>query len=172
MFAQLGDIQFELITYFNGIEETVSYNYAEHDRINNKPVLQFMGMNLQEQNIKMAVASSTNSKMVEQNLQKAGVRDYFSAVIGGDQVQESKPSPEIFIKAAAALNTPATQCIVLEDSYSGVRAGAAAGCYTVMVPDLDPATPEMQTLARAIVPSLAEVISLIQTMQKEEKDVS
>jgi len=53
MFAQLGDIQFELITYFNGIEETVSYNYAEHERINNKPVLQFMGQNLQEQNIKL-----------------------------------------------------------------------------------------------------------------------
>jgi len=53
MFAQLGDIQFELITYFNGIEETISYNYAEHERINNKPVLQFMGMNLQEQNIKL-----------------------------------------------------------------------------------------------------------------------
>ncbi len=53
MFAQLGDIQFELITYFNGIEETVSYNYAEHERINNKPVLQFMGVNLQEQNIKL-----------------------------------------------------------------------------------------------------------------------
>ena len=53
MFAQLGDIQFELITYFNGIEETVSYNYAEHERINNKTVLQFMGLNLQEQNIKL-----------------------------------------------------------------------------------------------------------------------
>ena len=53
MFAQLGDIEFELITYFNGIEETVSYNYAEHERINNKPVLQFMGQNLQEQNIKL-----------------------------------------------------------------------------------------------------------------------
>ena len=53
MFAQLGDIQFELITYFNGIEETASYNYAEHERINNKPVLQFMGINLQEQNIKL-----------------------------------------------------------------------------------------------------------------------
>ena len=53
MFAQLGDIEFELITYFNGIEETVSYNHAEHERINNKPVLQFMGMNLQEQNIKL-----------------------------------------------------------------------------------------------------------------------
>ena len=36
MFAQLGDIEFELITYFNGMDEAVSYNYAEHERIGNK----------------------------------------------------------------------------------------------------------------------------------------
>lgn len=53
MFAQLGDIKFELITYFNGLSETVSYNYAQHDRIENKPLLQFMGKNLIEENIKL-----------------------------------------------------------------------------------------------------------------------
>ena len=53
MFAQLGDIKFELITYFNGLTETVSYNYAQHDRIENKPILQFIGKNLQEENIKL-----------------------------------------------------------------------------------------------------------------------
>jgi len=53
MFAQLGDIKFELITYFNGLSETFSYNYAQHERIENKPVLQYMGKNLQEENIKL-----------------------------------------------------------------------------------------------------------------------
>ena len=53
MFAQLGDIKFELITYFNGLTETVSYNYAQHDRIENKPLLQFLGKNLLEENIKL-----------------------------------------------------------------------------------------------------------------------
>lgn len=53
MFAQLGDIKFELITYFNGLTETVSYNYAQHDRIENKPILQFIGKNLREENIKL-----------------------------------------------------------------------------------------------------------------------
>ncbi len=53
MFAQLGEIKFELITYFNGLTETVSYNYAQHDRIENKPILQFIGKNLQEENIKL-----------------------------------------------------------------------------------------------------------------------
>ena len=46
MFAQLGDIEFELITYFNGMNESQSYNYQ-------KPVLQFLGLNLQEQDIKL-----------------------------------------------------------------------------------------------------------------------
>ena len=53
MFAQLGNIKFELITYFNGISETVSYNYAEHQRIENKPILQYIGQNLKEENIKL-----------------------------------------------------------------------------------------------------------------------
>lgn len=53
MFAQLGNIKFELITYFNGLSETVSYNYAQHQRIENKPVLQYLGKNLIEQNLKL-----------------------------------------------------------------------------------------------------------------------
>lgn len=53
MFAQLGNIQFELITYFNGLSETQSYNFVQHERINQKPILQFLGLNLQEQDIKL-----------------------------------------------------------------------------------------------------------------------
>ena len=53
MFAQLGDIKFELITYFNGLNETTSYNYVEHQRIENKPLLQFLGKNLQEEEINL-----------------------------------------------------------------------------------------------------------------------
>ncbi len=53
MFAQLGEIKFELITYFNGFNETKSYNYASHERINNTPLLQFLGKNLKEEVIKL-----------------------------------------------------------------------------------------------------------------------
>ena len=58
MFAQLGDIQFDLITYFDGISETITYNYAEHERINNKTLLQFLGENLQEFTIKLNLHST------------------------------------------------------------------------------------------------------------------
>ena len=58
MFAQLGDIQFDLITYFDGINDTITYNYAEHERINNKTLLQFLGETLQEFTIKLNLHSS------------------------------------------------------------------------------------------------------------------
>lgn len=53
MFAQLGDLKFDLLNSFNSFTETNTYNYAKLERINNKPVLQFLGTNLQEENIKI-----------------------------------------------------------------------------------------------------------------------
>ena len=53
MFAQLGDIEFDLITYFSGLNESNTFNYAQHERINNKPILQYLGQDLQEQDIKL-----------------------------------------------------------------------------------------------------------------------
>ena len=53
MFAQLGNIKFDLITYFDGLSSTSTYNFAQHERINNKPLFQFLGENLEEINIKL-----------------------------------------------------------------------------------------------------------------------
>ena len=58
MFAQLGDIKFELNPSFNGLNETISYNFAQHERIENKPILQFLGQNLQEEEINLNFHSS------------------------------------------------------------------------------------------------------------------
>ena len=60
-------------------------------------------------------------------------------------------------------------CMVLEDSYNGVRAGAAAGCFTVMVPDMDPPTPEMERLAWAIVPGLTDVARLLEQTDLQKR---
>ena len=116
---------------------------------------------LRSRNIPMAVVSSTHRSLVENNLRVAGIRDFFSELVCGDMVRRSKPAPDIYLTAARQLNIPPQACLVLEDSYNGVRAGAAAGCITVMVPNMDPATPEMEQLCRCIVPSLREVIPLL-----------
>lgn len=116
---------------------------------------------LEKRGAKLAVASSTQSPRVIRNLENAGVRRYFSAVIGGEQVTHSKPDPEVFLKAAAALGTAPADCMVLEDSANGVRAGHAAGCYTVMVPDLDAPDASLFATADVIVESLSDVPALL-----------
>ena len=86
--------------------------------------------------VKMAVASSSHRAPVERNLQMSGVRPYFEAVISGEDLSRGKPDPEAFLTAAARLGLPPEDCYVFEDSFNGVRAGHAAGCCTIMIPDL------------------------------------
>lgn len=117
---------------------------------------------LREHNIPRAVASSSRRFSVEGHLRTAGILRAFNAVITGDQVEHSKPDPEIFEKAAAALGADPSRCLVLEDSPNGVRAGAAGGFVTVMVPDLDPPTPELAALYTACVKDLYQVLALLQ----------
>ena len=71
MFAQLGNIQFELITYFNGIKESSSYNFAQHERINQKPLLQYLGENLNAIDIKLNFHSSFCNPKEEMDKLKA-----------------------------------------------------------------------------------------------------
>lgn len=117
---------------------------------------------LEQHGVLMAVASSTAQALVEEYLERAGVRRFFKAVVCGDMVTRSKPAPDIYLEAAQRLSVPPAHCLVLEDSYNGVRAGAAAGCETVMIPDLSPATDEMRRLARAVLPSLFEVCGYLE----------
>ena len=112
---------------------------------------------LKGKNVPLAIASSTRSEMVRRELQDAGLLTYFDAVVGGDLVTHSKPHPEIFLRAAETLNAKPAEAFVIEDSYNGIRAAAAAGMHPLMVPDMLPPTEEIRSLAERIFPSLHEV---------------
>jgi beta-phosphoglucomutase len=81
--------------------------------------------------IGMGTASyESNVNFVVDNL---AIRPFFDAIISGEQVVRSKPDPETFLKAAAALQLAPRDCIVFEDSLKGVEAAAAAGMQTVVI---------------------------------------
>ena len=79
---------------------------------------------------------STAQASVLKELKDAGIRDYFDQVICGDMVSHSKPHPEIFLTACAALGAKPEKTIVIEDSYNGIRAARRAEAIPIMVPDL------------------------------------
>jgi beta-phosphoglucomutase len=80
-------------------------------------------------------ALATNGELanVDFLLDGAGFRPYFQAVVNGQQVRHPKPHPEIYQRAAELLETEPGNCIVFEDSYSGVEAARAAGMRIVLV---------------------------------------
>lgn len=95
----------------------------------------------QENNIPMAVASSSPVEQIVSNLEIVGIREYFSEIVSGTEVKRGKPAPDIFLLAAEKISRRPGDCYVFEDSENGIKAGHAAGCITVMVPDLMEASP-------------------------------
>ena len=123
-----------------------------------KPGLDELLAWLDAQHTPMAVASSSREAMIRHNLDVWGLTHYFKAIVSGQHVAHSKPDPEIFLLTAQKLGVEPARCLVLEDSYNGVRAGAAGGFVTVMVPDLVPADDEMRGLYAMECKSLGEVL--------------
>ena len=123
-----------------------------------KPGLDALLAWLKAQHIPMAVASSSREAMIRHNLDVWGLTQNFTAIVSGQHVAHSKPDPEIFLLTAQKLDVEPARCLVLEDSYNGVRAGAAGGFVTVMVPDLVPADDEMKQLYTMECASLEEVL--------------
>ena len=108
--------------------------------------------------IGIAVASSSAVQQIEANLQMSGIRDYFSVIVSGSEVNQGKPEPDIFLLAAKRLHCAPEECFVFEDSENGIRAGYAAGCFTVMVPDLLEASSEIQPYCRKICSDLEQAV--------------
>ena len=111
-------------------------DYYRKNAVSVKPGLYQLLTYLKNKGYKLAVASSTKRYQVERHLNSANVRQYFDAVICGDMVEKSKPEPDIYLKAAAALGALPEDCCALEDSRNGLLSAHAAGMQAIMVPDL------------------------------------
>jgi beta-phosphoglucomutase family hydrolase len=79
----------------------------------------------------MAVASNAEPANIAMFLDGAAIRPCFRAVVDGGQVSQPKPHPEIYLRVADILGIPPADCIVFEDSLTGVQAGVAAGMRVV-----------------------------------------
>ena len=91
---------------------------------------------LVEEDFPRIVATSTETDLAHHKLASAGIDDYFEHVVGGDQVANGKPAPDIFLKAAETLGLKPDECIVLEDSEPGIQGACSAGMRAVLIPDL------------------------------------
>lgn len=112
---------------------------------------------LQNQNVKIGLASSTREAVVRRELEEGGILSYFDVIVCGDMIKRSKPAPDIYLEACKRLGMNPESCYAIEDSYNGIRAASGAGMRPIMVPDLAEPTEEMNELAECILPSLLKV---------------
>ena len=83
--------------------------------------------------LKTAVATSAGQDNIDFVLERLGLGDAFTAVVGAHDVQNGKPHPEIFLTAAQRLQVPPAACLVFEDSLAGIEAARRAGMATVVI---------------------------------------
>lgn len=88
---------------------------------------------LQQREVPMAVATSAPLENERYILKQLGIREKFGAVLHSSHVDQGKPAPDIYLKAAQQIDIEPTNCIVFEDSLPGARAALEAGCHTVGV---------------------------------------
>ena len=129
-----------------------------------KPGIRELLSYLQEQDIKVGLASSTAQHLVRDEIGTAGLLPYFQTLVCGDMVEHSKPAPDIFLKACEILNADPTKSIAIEDSFNGIRSAHCAGMTPIMVPDQVQPTDEIRTLAFHVMPSLLDVLNWLKTL--------
>ena len=109
------------------------------------------------------VATSTLREEALDLLRDTGLLERFGAVVCGDEVQNGKPAPDIFLMTAEKLGADPRRCLVLEDSENGIRAAAAAGCIPIVIPDIKPPGAEVLAIAHRRLDSLGAAAKYLLT---------
>jgi beta-phosphoglucomutase len=83
------------------------------------------------QHLPIGLATNAEAANARFTLERSGLGHLFRAVVDGQQVRHAKPHPEIYLKVSEMLQAPPPDCLVFEDSYSGVEAARAAGMAVI-----------------------------------------
>ncbi len=88
----------------------------------------------QKLGLPIAVASSATLPTIELVVDVLKIRSYFQTLTSGDEVAHGKPAPDVFLLAAERLGVLPENCLVIEDTFNGIKAAKAAGMYCVAIP--------------------------------------
>ncbi|MGH9699781.1 MAG: HAD family hydrolase [Candidatus Acidiferrales bacterium] len=129
----MGELTPELLASYGQQKETL----FREESTNMKTIPGVTGFldELRSASLPMAVASCGGRGRVNHLLEQLQLTQYFRFIITGDDVQDGKPDPAIFLKTARHLQIPPEDLLVFEDSVSGVRAACAAGMECLGIAD-------------------------------------
>ncbi|MGJ8744799.1 hexitol phosphatase HxpB [Polaribacter sp.] len=116
-------------------------------------------------NFKIALATSSSKLIINAVFNKLNIAQYFNVVCSADNEAYGKPHPAIYLKAAKLLQVNAGNCLVLEDSVTGLIAAKAASMHTIVIPE-DKNDPRF-TLANNMFSSMLDVVYYLKTIETQ-----
>ena len=114
----------DMRAYFSKLPE-VDYQAIKQDGLDE------LLANFKKRGLKIGLASASSPRAIQSALIGTGVFDYFDYVLSGHQVKRSKPYPDVYLAVAEKLGVKPEQCIVIEDSENGIKAGKNANMFVV-----------------------------------------
>lgn len=111
--------------------------------------------------LKKAIATSNSYEVISKYCKEANLLDEFEIIVTGDKFTRGKPFPDIFLNTSEQLGIPPEECMVLEDSFNGIKAAHSANMLPVMVPDIVKPDEKIEKLLYAKCDSLLDVIEII-----------
>lgn len=139
-------------------------NYCLNKEITLRPgVIEFLDF-LKQNNILIALGTSTRSNLAQIAIQKAGIDNYFDYKVYGNQVKHGKPDPETYLKSVEHFGLKPEECIVFEDSSVGAQAAYNGNINLIMVPDVKQPNDLDRKKALAIIDSLQDAIPIIKKL--------
>ena len=151
----------------DGFRDVFRRHWVDHTSVHGVPAqpgIPELLAGLRERGIPFGVATSTQREQALRSLEMAGLLSSIDFIVGGNEVKEGKPAPEIFERAAAAIGVDPARCVALEDSAVGVRAASRARMLTIMVPDLHQPNAETAALAHYVVPDTRRAARVVLTL--------
>lgn len=162
--------QAQLESYFGpGISREVLRNkrielmeaYIRDHGVEAKPGIFQLLEHLKMLGIPTAITTSSPMSRVHRYLEPLGLVHMFDQLCSGHDVPHGKPAPDIYLYGAQSIGVPPDSCLAIEDSYAGILSAHRAGCFPVMVPDLDEPDDRTLQLLFARCDCLTDVIDLL-----------
>ncbi len=119
-----------------------------------------------EQGYKIALATGTPLELAKRWLEGVDLWKYFDEFQSSAFIKNGKPAPDVYLATAELLGLKASECMAFEDAPNGVKAASAAGCVTVMVPDLSDVDEELSKLIYARAESLSDAVNIIKKYEE------
>ena len=117
----------------------------------------------EQQGIPHCLATNSWAAYARHCLAIAGLTQRFPLMVTGDDVEHVKPAPDIFLKAAERMQVDISQCVIFEDSRTGIVAASASGAYSVYVPSTFPVNPLTLELADCMLEDLSQAFESLPT---------